>query len=292
MKLTEENKYKVRMSKKGMFIYKNISHIYGGICKECGEPFIIQKGNVKDVNSCSFSCCRIGRDNPMYGKSGKDSPNFGRKRSKETLDKQSEAQKGNKGSGWKGGVTKLNIPLYDTYAHQLTQFNFEEVQVFYITIGDVIHKSLKVRCHESGCRKWFMPKRTDVRHKLQAFNGTISGQNEFYCSSECKTNCCTFYQKRYPKGHKDIIRTYSTTELKTWAREVLKRNNFICACCGEPATIGHHKKSKIESPELALDPNNGISLCDKCHMPIFHKGDNHPSHYVDKCRDLKKPDKI
>ena len=345
MKLTEENRDKIHTTRNGNMSDGKTMYVYGGLCKNCGEPFIAVKGSVGGF--CNRKCSTSGKYNPIYGTkhsvetrskisksrkgkcsgkenymygkthtdeakqkisdkmSGKNHRLFGKhqscvtrlkisnkhiglKHTQETKDKISNLRKG-KGlgkdaPGWKGGVIKLGIPLYDTYAYQLAQFGFEEVRIYMVAVGGVVYKSLHIRCHESGCKKWFRPTIQQVRNRLEAFNGTTGGSNNFYCSEECKIMCSTFNQKIQFKDQNDIKRTYSTTELKEWSREVLRRNNFICACCGDNATIGHHKKSKIEFPELALDPNNGMALCKLCHMPIFHKGLNGPVHFVDKCR--------
>lgn len=274
MKLTEENRDKIWITKNKTFGDGKNAYIYGGLCKNCKEPFIAIKGSVGDF--CSHKCSTFGKYNSMYN----------RKHTKKSKQKMSNERKGKytgkNSSCYKGGVRKLNIPLYDTYETQLSAF--EEVRPYMVLIDGVVYKTLQVKCNESDCKRWFTPTISQVGNRIQSFSGEMRGQNNFYCSGECKLRCSTFAQKKFFKGQNDIIRTYSMSELKAWAREVLRRANFICACCGGPATIGHHMFSKIEYPEYALDPFYGIALCELCHMPIFHKGDNAPIHFVDKCR--------
>ena len=52
--------------------------------------------NGYNVSKMATNCVLYGESNGMYGKLGKDNPNFGRKNTKETLEKMSEAQKGRK----------------------------------------------------------------------------------------------------------------------------------------------------------------------------------------------------
>lgn len=206
---------------------------------------------------------------------------FGKRHTPESIQKMRKAKAGSKSAGWKGGVIEKNIALYDTYAHQLAVF--EKVRHYMVLVDNVVYKSLQVLCYEHRCGKWFMPTRAQVKERLRAFNGT--GGSNFYCSFECKMNCSSYKQLKHPKGHKDILRTYSESELKIWAREVLRKANFTCVVCGEQASIGHHLKSKIEYPEFALDSAMGVATCKMCHHQVFHSGKDNPSHYIDKCRE-------
>ena len=60
---------------------------------------------------------------------------------------------------------------------------------------------------------------------------------------------------------------------KKWRRKrerVLKRDNYVCQKCKRygknvEATTVHHIKHLKNYPELALDENNLISLCERCH---------------------------
>lgn len=274
MRLTKENKELVWITKKGNFkvIGKTDVFIYGGLCEVCFDPFLTLKN--QQSKFCGYSCSNSGKYNPFYGK----------KHDLKTKNIIGISNTSKLNHNYKGGVKKLNIPLYDTYASQLKQFGFEDVRIYMLLVDGIVYKSLQVRCNNSDCQKWFRPASSRVSHRVQVFNGTMAGQQNFYCSEECKLSCSVFHQHRYFKGQRDILRTYTQHELSVWAREVLKRYNFTCVCCGESATIGHHLKSKIEYPEFALDIDYGIALCEKCHLPIFHKGENHQSKFIDKCR--------
>ena len=60
---------------------------------------------------------------------------------------------------------------------------------------------------------------------------------------------------------------------KTWKRKresILRRDGYKCRRCKRygrqrPATTVHHIKHFDEFPELALDNDNLISLCESCH---------------------------
>jgi 5-methylcytosine-specific restriction endonuclease McrA len=58
-----------------------------------------------------------------------------------------------------------------------------------------------------------------------------------------------------------------------WMRKkarVLRRDKYLCQDCKrygrkKPAALVHHIKPLEEYPELGLDENNLVSLCDACH---------------------------
>lgn len=64
MKLTSENKNEVRITKSGNFIYKKSQYIYGGLCEECGEPFLTNKYSI--TGFCDKRCVRVGEKNHNY----------------------------------------------------------------------------------------------------------------------------------------------------------------------------------------------------------------------------------
>ena len=60
---------------------------------------------------------------------------------------------------------------------------------------------------------------------------------------------------------------------RQWQRKrekVLKRDRYLCQRClrygrRRAATVVHHKKHLEDHPELALDDENLVSLCNECH---------------------------
>ncbi len=65
---------------------------------------------------------------------------------------------------------------------------------------------------------------------------------------------------------------YRSTLWRSTREFILKRDNYLCQECGEPAQEVHHKiwltASNINNPEITLNPNNLISLCRNCHFKI------------------------
>ncbi|MEA2037115.1 MAG: HNH endonuclease [Nanoarchaeota archaeon] len=64
-----------------------------------------------------------------------------------------------------------------------------------------------------------------------------------------------------------------------WRKSVLKRDNYTCQYCGDyDVTLNvHHIKPYYENRKLALDIENGITLCEECHTrehPFMNEFEN------------------
>ena len=62
-------------------------------------------------------------------------------------------------------------------------------------------------------------------------------------------------------GHKEVS--------ETWKKRLLKRDGFKCINCGETNRVvlqGCHLKPRATHWELAIDLDNGVTLCANCHI--------------------------
>lgn len=94
------------------------------------------------------------------------------------------------------------------------------------------------------------------------------------------------YMKQYRKDHPEVelksklkrltklgsIFNMSGYELKhalmSWSKSVRKRDNNECQICHKTANKSHHIFYQKHYPQLALNINNGITLCDMHHYEV------------------------
>jgi len=244
-------------------------------CNNCGDPYLMNTN--KPSEHCCISCGKYGSDY-SHGEETKkkiglmslgNKNRLGTPQSEKTKNALAVARKNMVGCNhpmWKGGVIKKGVPLYDTYAHQISCI--EEVKPIY---EDNL-KLLSIRC--SKCKKWFIPSTQSVYDRMRYIKEQRNSESRFYCSDECKNSCEVFRQQIWPKNNKprrkQTFEEFDENDLKIWREEVLKNSDYLCEYCWEIATIAHHIKPKKLEPFLALDPENGIACCVTCHNKYGH----------------------
>jgi len=123
-------------------------------------------------------------------------------------------------------------------------------------------KLLQVRCTNSECKKWFTPTKSQFSNRKSSLYGYMRGENRFYCSEECKTNCSIYNQQKYPKGEKPY---YSRPDQKDWAAGVAENADYECEICGSTENCSaHHFEGLNVNPLMSADVDMGIYLCDIC----------------------------
>lgn len=64
-----------------------------------------------------------------------------------------------------------------------------------------------------------------------------------------------------------------TPQYAEWRTAVFERDGYRCAICGEVGgrLNAHHIKPFAKYPDLRLDIDNGITLCEKCHKEVHRR---------------------
>jgi 5-methylcytosine-specific restriction endonuclease McrA len=179
---------------------------------------------------------------------------------------------GEKHPWWKGGVKAKNLPRYDTYADRLI-------------VADEVRREpqnqniLQVKC--KFCNSWYTPKASQVENRIKAINGKSTGEQNFYCSNECRLSCSIFQQKKYPKYNKPYIARKDQKELR---KLVLDRDGYQCQICGEKNQdlICHHINPVSKEPIESADLDNCVTLCKECEKKV-HKLPGCNFHELKKC---------
>jgi 5-methylcytosine-specific restriction endonuclease McrA len=120
------------------------------------------------------------------------------------------------------------------------------------------------------CDRWYIPSYTSIRNKISAINGQTTGEQNLYCSIECKKACPTYKQILYPKDYKLNTSREVQPELR---KLVLNRDNYTCQKCNTTNVELHcHHYEGIEvNPVESADIDQCITLCKECHNDIHRK---------------------
>ncbi|MCF8019883.1 MAG: HNH endonuclease [Vallitaleaceae bacterium] len=132
---------------------------------------------------------------------------------------------------------------------------------------------IEVMCKK--CGTWFHPTPIQLQERIRSLSYGADGLY-MYCSDECKGECPLYRLQplEYLKEH--VGKVYTEAEYQTFRQEVLKRQkdeygyNF-CEMCGKKKKLHvHHEKPQKTHSIMSLDPDNGIVLCEHCHLKKAH----------------------
>lgn len=109
-------------------------------------------------------------------------------------------------------------------------------------------------------------------------------KTSLYGLKHSENNCKLCHSQRGDKHYNwkggissDRDKVMSGFEYQKWAREIFKRDNYTCQCCGKHGGTlnAHHIYSYSFYPDLRTDIRNGVLLCEECHSNSypnsFHK---------------------
>ncbi|MCK5614869.1 HNH endonuclease [Candidatus Pacearchaeota archaeon] len=133
-----------------------------------------------------------------------------------------------------------------------------------------------VHCKNSKCLNskenggWFKPHYHQFIERVRDLEISGKDTSYYYCSEECKKEC-TLFGKTVNQLIKENEQTIPYKEYQLWRKLVLKRDEYACQYCTERAEHVHHIQPKKTHPLFSLDPDNGLSVCKKCHFKYGHK---------------------
>lgn len=122
----------------------------------------------------------------------------------------------------------------------------------------IIHK--KNRCQEQMRIKYiFFRKRKMKPQKL-----TILGGRRTSVDYDQRNDEYTEYNRTRWKYDKDVKRFYNSSIWKRTSKQVLLESDYVCAMCGDEATMTDHIISVKQDWSRRLDRNNLQASCKKC----------------------------
>lgn len=143
-------------------------------------------------------------------------------------------------------------------------------------------------CKEKHCAKGFCQKHYDIlkRHGDPLFEIRIvdpmRGCNIYGCDEKHsgKGFCQKHYNQEYPeiglRGMKKYLTKYGKTfdmhsdeygrARGKWSKTIRKLDNNMCKLCDSTENLhAHHLFPVAQFPDLSLNLDNGITLCESCH---------------------------
>ena len=165
--------------------------------------------------------------------------------------------------------------LFASYADKLSIYN---------DIKESLIGELQVLC--KYCNQWITPTNSQVQSRLASCERPKGkGESHFYCNDNCKQACSSYGVRLYPKGFKSATAREVIPELRKMCFE---RDNWTCIKCKNTNKNSqlhcHHIEGVVQSPMLANDIDNVITVCKECHKEIHkQKGCSYVDYRRDKC---------
>jgi len=229
----------------------------------CKQEAKYQFKNGKWCCSKNHSMCLSMRNKKSILTKGR----VGKCHTKETKKKISEANKG-------------KIYHKKSYKKLLTITQIKEKYPIFFKVEKIRYNpkklnEIQVQCKNHKCKNsreqhgWFTPTRYNLFMRIYAIEKIYgSGESNFYCCEECKQTCPLFNFHYYDTK---ISSLYTPEEYQIWRKTVLVREEYICEYCDKLATDVHHSRPQKLEPGFVLDPDFGVSCCEKCHYKYGHK---------------------
>jgi len=233
--------------------------------------------------SSHFSQCPIRRKqskNYMTGlRVGNKNPRYGVKMSNELKEK---IRKGNKENNYNPSIkTREKMAISSKLSIKNINIKyklFSKIENLRYKPAHKKEKIIQVRCKSNNCNKWFTPSYIQLYERIRNIEINELDNSYFYCSEKCKEECPLYGKRVETLIKEDKINVghieeswYTSQEYQTWRDQVFKLDNSKCVWCNKEATIAHHILPQKIYPNLSLDPENGLSCCQKCHYKYGHR---------------------
>lgn len=155
------------------------------------------------------------------------------------------------------------------------KFHSKDVKTYICEICGIEFKGEKYNANRF-CSRDCYNKFHNIKNR---FRKCLNCGKEFEAKHSKRKYCCwdcfaeILHQKQQRENHPSwkgelVDRTKRwCSDYKHWRLSVFERDNNQCCLCGSTIKLNaHHLKSWKNYPELRYDINNGITLCEQCHI--------------------------
>lgn len=115
--------------------------------------------------------------------------------------------------------------------------------------------------------------------EIEIWRSKMKQVKNHYCSTKCSNiGFSRLYRGENSPCYNPELTDFErekarhTPEYNDWRKAVYERDNYTCQCCGDDKggnLRAHHYYNYSEHKELRYDVNNGVTLCELCHVS-FH----------------------
>lgn len=156
-----------------------------------------------------------------------------------------------------------NFTYYKEKGYDIKYLQEVEIKIEDLSPGS--RKKVKVKCDNPNCMEEREIPYNDYLTTTKKHNG------KYYCKVCYGSRYSGENHPKYnPSIHNEEGKRVYNTEYRLFMGTVLKRDNYKCVICGSKDNLHvHHLNSYNLDKDNRINPNNGITLCSKCHKN-FH----------------------
>lgn len=205
-----------------------------------------------------------GENNPLYTCEGALDRHISSQRSKEVRKRKSIAT-----------LKAVEKGIHPSHPDGIKELKDKYPFLFVVEEIIEVNNEIKARCKNHKCPNskeqagWFTP--TIYQLHQRAYQLRDGNDNSYlYCCDKCKQECPLYGLQPSTYINLDDSIWYNSQEYLTWKNYVHELDNGLCVYCGNIGNIAHHILPQKTHPNLALDPENGITVCEECHFKYSH----------------------